>query len=167
VFRNSSRLLLRRRRVLAGISAACIAAGLALASLTSSSAASAASGSGIPAAAAQRLTAAAERAAAIDGDARPEWIEAVKTTRAAALRVATPGDTVPGSAGQIVYLVIMKGSFTLGSAPVPSGARAPAGQYLAITFGAVTFQAMDLGLSDDAPRGLRSLGRVLVLAQRK
>jgi hypothetical protein len=58
----------------------------------------------------------------------------------------------------------MKGTFTLGTAPVPPGAHAPTGDYLAITFDPVTFHVMDLGLSNNAPAiPLPSLGPVTTL----
>jgi hypothetical protein len=119
----------------------------------------------IPAAAVRQLSTATLRVAKLSGDAKPAWIEAVMTTRAEALRVATPGDTVPGSASQTVYLAVMKGNFTLNDVPTPPHAHAPTGHYLAITFNPATFQGMDLGLSNKAsPISLRSLGTVTTLA---
>jgi hypothetical protein len=95
------------------------------------------------------------------GDAHPVSISAVATTRAKALRLATPGDTVAGSADQLAYLVVMKGNFTLKYAPVPPGARLPTGRYLTITINPSTFQVMDLALRNGPPHGaLRSLGPV-------
>jgi hypothetical protein len=112
----------------------------------------------------RQLDTIALRVAKLSGDAKPASIEAVMTTRAEALRVATPGDTVPGSAGQTVYLAVMKGNFTLNYASTPPHAHAPTGHYLAITFNAATFQGMDLGLSNKAsPIPLRSLGTVSTL----
>jgi hypothetical protein len=118
----------------------------------------------IPAAAARQLNTITLRVAKLSGDAKPAWIEAVMTTRAEALRVATPGDTVPGSASQTVYLAVMKGNFTLNDVSRPAHAHAPTGHYLAITFNPATFQGMDLGLSNKAsPISLRSLGTVSTL----
>jgi hypothetical protein len=75
---------------------------------------------------------------------------------------------VPGAASQTVYLVVMEGRFTLNNAPRPPRAHAPSGHYLAVTFNPVTFQVMDLGLSNQAPpASLGSLGLVSNLTQRK
>lgn len=104
------------------------------------------------------------RVARINGNSRPTWIEAVSTNRAAALEVATPGDMVPGTAAERAYLVVMKGDFTLQDAPVPPRAHLPTGHYLALTFNPATFQMMDLGLSNHAPRiALRKFGLVTFL----
>jgi hypothetical protein len=119
----------------------------------------------IPAAAARQLDTITLRVAKMSGDAKPAWIEAVMTTRAEALRVATPGDTIPGSARQTVYLAVMKGNFTLNYVSRPPHSHAPTGHYLAITFNPATFQGMDLGLSNkESPISLRSLGTVSALA---
>jgi hypothetical protein len=145
----------------AGAAAALVAAPLA----PSSSAASTPSPA-IPAAAAQHLSTITERAAKMSGDARPATMEAVKTTRSKALGIATPGDIIPGSAGQTVYMVVMKGNFTLNYVSRPPKAHAPTGHYLTITFDPTTLQPMDLGLSNQAPTAssLQSLGPVSTLA---
>lgn len=164
---NASRWLSRHRKALVIVAAASIVAVLASVPLASS-ATSRTEGSGIPAAVTRQLTVSALRVAKGGGDARPAWIEAVTTTRDKALRVATPGDTIPGSARQTVYLVVMKGNFTLYSAPRPPHTHAPAGHYLAITFDPATFQMMDLGISNQAPpASFRSLGPVSNLTQQK
>lgn len=165
---NASPWFSRHRRLLLTVSAAGIAGALVSTPLAASSAASKTESSAIPAAAAQRLSGVAERMAKMDGDAKPAWIEAVTTTRDKALRIATPGDTIPGSAGQTVYLVVIKGNFTLNDVPTPPKAHAPTGHYLALTFDPATFQAMDLGLTNQPPPApLRSLGPVSTLAQQK
>jgi hypothetical protein len=90
----------------------------------------------------------------------------VATTREKALTVMS--GTIPGSDRQNVYLVVMKGNFTLSRAPRPPRAKAPSGHYLAITFDAVTFQRLDLGLRDQAPSvSLQSIGPVSNLTQQK
>jgi hypothetical protein len=158
----------RHRRLLLGLSAAGIAAALVSTLPAASSAASKTTSLAIPAAAAQRLSGIAEGVAAMDGDAKPAWIEAVATNRDKALRIATPGDTVPGTADQTVYLVVINGNFTLNSVPTPPRAHAPTGHYLALTFDPGTFQVMDLGLTNRPPPApLRSLGQVSMLAQQK
>jgi len=159
---SAPRWLSRHRRAVRYVSAAVVVAAAVSAPLaTLSSAASVTAGSAIPAAAAHRLSTMMLREARLSGDAKPASIMAVTTTRASALKVATPGDTMPGSTGQTVYLVVMKGSFTLNDASVPPGGHAPTGHYLAVTFDTTTFHTLDLGLSDHAPPGsLRSLGPV-------
>lgn len=151
-----------------GVSVAGVAAAFATTPMVSaSSAATRTALPAVPAVAAQRLGTIMETVAKMSGDARPAWIEAVMTTRDKALQIATPGDTIPRSIGQTVYLTVMKGNFTLQDAPVPTKAHAPTGHYLAITFHPGTFQIMDLGLHNQAPRiPLRTLGPVSTLAQK-
>ena len=99
---------------------------------------------------------------------RVEICEAVTTTRDKALNVATPGDKIPGSARQTVYLVVIEGNFTLYNVPRPPGSTAPTGHYLTATFNPSTFQMMDLGLSRKSPAAsLGSLGQVSYLMQQR
>jgi hypothetical protein len=152
-----------------GIAAVSLAAAAVAAPLATSSAASPPSASsGIPATAAQRLTGIVARAAEMDGDAKPVWIEAVSTSRDKALAMATPGDTIPGSVSQPVYLVVMKGNFTLNDFSTPPNTRAPTGSYLSLTYDPATFLVMDIGITNDPPPDpLQSLGPVSTLAQQK
>jgi hypothetical protein len=90
-------------------------------------------------------------AAAINGDRVPAWITAVVTTRAKALTSATPGDSIPGSADIQVFLITMRGNFTVSNVSRPPGAKALAGQYLSLVIDAATFQDLDFGISP-APR---------------
>lgn len=151
-----------RRRVLAGMAAVLAVGTLSLAAPTQRSSATAVPSSRIPMSAIARLTAVALRLASLDGDARPTSVTAVVTSHGRALRAATPGDTLPGAA-QLVYLVVMKGNFTL-NVPTPPGDPEPTGTYLSITLDPATFQLMDLGLSHNAPPiSLRSFGRVSTL----
>jgi len=126
------------------------------------SSASALPGKAIPAAAAHRLRTDVIRIARFNGDAHPVSIRAVATTEAKALVTATPGDTVPGSASQPAYLVVMKGHFKLTHASVPPGARIPTGRYLSLTINPSTMQVMDLGLRNAPPphASLRTYGPV-------
>ena len=134
---------------------------------TASSATSMAADSAIPASAAHQLKAAMYQMARASGDARPTSIQAVLTTRARALQLATPGETVPGSAGQTVYLVVMKGHFTLREVSVPRGGHAPRGHYLSETLNPTTLRPMDLGLRNQpSPIPLQSLGPVSNLTRR-
>jgi hypothetical protein len=159
-----TRWVSRRRSALISLSAACVAAALLSLPLAASSAASEAASSPIPAQAVQRLTSVIGQMAKMSGDAKPAWVEAAMTTRGKALQVATPGDRIPGSGGQVLYLVAMKGNFTLNEVPTPPKAHAPAGHYLTLTLNPATFQIVDLGLTDRSPAAaLRSLGPVSTL----
>lgn len=152
-----------RTAVYASAAGIVVAAVSALTALPSG--ASATAGSVIPASAIPALSTHMLRLAQHSGDAHPASIRAVVTTRSKALRAATPGDTIPGSARQPAYLVLMTGKFKV-SAPVPRGARLPTGRYLAVTVNPATFQVMDLGLSNHAPPiPLRSYGPVSKLTK--
>jgi len=98
-----------------------------------------------------RLTSFALRLARSSGDPRPDSVLVVRTTHARALRVATPGDTVPGNGRKLVYLVVMRGDFTASFASPPSGRRLPTGTYLDVTIDPATFKVLDLGLNHHAP----------------
>jgi hypothetical protein len=104
----------------------------------------------VPASAVPQLRAAALRAARVNGDAHPASVVAVITSRANALRVATPGDTIPGSANEPVYLIVIKGNFTL-TGLGPKGNIKYSGNYLALTYNTKTFQTLDFGISRSAP----------------
>jgi uncharacterized protein DUF4232 len=108
-------------------------------------------GSPVPASAIPRLRAMAGRLVRMDAQVAPARVSVVATTRQKALTSATPGDTVPGAAKTIVYLLTMRGRFTAGSAPGPPGAPAPAGRYLSVVIDARTFQGLDFGLSPKPP----------------
>lgn len=121
-------------------------------------------GSPVPSAAIPRLRAMTLALARLDGDRGPRSIAAVVTTRGAALRVATPGDTISYGGSRPVYLVLMVGKFTLTDVPVPPGAHSPTGRYLALTINSKTFKVMDIGLRDRPPPiPLSSYGPVRVL----
>jgi hypothetical protein len=153
------RRVLWRRRTAVCVAAAGMAAAASLAAFSFASAATATPR--IPASAIPALSTAMLQLARQSGDGNPSSISAVSTTRAEALRDATPGDMVPGSAGQPAYLVVITGNFKLDNAPVPRGAHLPTGRYLAVTVNPATFQVMDLGLSNHKPPvPLRSYGQV-------
>jgi hypothetical protein len=65
----------------------------------------------IPAGVIPRLTAVVYQWAAREGDPSPESVLAVRTTRAAALHLADPADTIPDSGHTPVYLVVERGIF--------------------------------------------------------
>ena len=109
-------------------------------------------GSGISASAFASLTKIALDMAADNGDARPRSVVAVATTHAVALAIATPGDLTPTvPAGERVYLVVMRGSFTGYEAAPPSGAVLPTGSYLSFVVSEKTFRVTDWGLGAIPP----------------
>lgn len=108
-------------------------------------------GTPISAVAADRLRTGMLQMAELSGDAHPESVRAVATTQDKALLAATPGDFVPGSEGRPVFLVVMKGSFTLTRVSRPPNAAAPTGRYLTVTIDPESFRLMDLGLGDQPP----------------
>lgn len=163
-----TRWVSRHRRALISLPAAAIAAALVSIPLAASPAKSGTASSPIPAAAVSHLTSATEQVATMSGDAKPASVQAAMTTRDNALRVATPGDAIPGSQDQVVYLVVMKGNFTLNDIPGPPDAHAPTGHYLTLTFSTGTFQLTDLGLNNTSPAAaLRSLGPASTLTLQK
>ena len=153
------RALRSRRTAVYAAAGIAVAAASALATLPSS--ASPGPGGAIPASAIPALRASMVLLARDDGDAHPASIRAVFTTQNKALRAATPGDLVPGSAGRPVYLVVMTGNFKDTHFPMPPGARIPTGRYLAVTVNPATFHVVDLGLGNhNPPVPLRSYGPV-------
>jgi hypothetical protein len=162
------RRALRRRRtalfaLVAGIAVATVSV---LATLPSS--ASAGPGGPIPASAIPALRTNMFLLARYNGDAHPASIRAVFTTQDKALRTATPGDLIPGSAGRPVYLVVMTGNFKDTHASVPPGARIPTGRYLAVTINPATFEVMDLGIGNHRPPvPLRNYGPVSDLTRQQ
>jgi hypothetical protein len=113
-------------------------------------------GSPVSGAAAARLRALAWQAAKKDGDAKPQWIVAVRTTFAQAMAAADPGGSVPGvSPGTTVYLVLAKGSFTAESNPAGSSGAG----YLSAVIDARTFSSYAVHLSERGPAvALSTLG---------
>lgn len=113
-------------------------------------------GSPVSGAAAARLRALALQAAKKDGDAKPQWIVAVRTTFAQAMAVADPGGSVPGvSSGTPVYLVLAKGNFTAESSPAGSSGAG----YLSAVIDAGTFSSYAVHLSGQGPAAaLSTLG---------
>ncbi len=118
-----------------------------------------------PAAVVRRLRTMAVRAVAICDGARPAWILAVRTTFSKAIAMVGGGDDIADNATDAVYLVLMKGDFTLyNGGPVPSCAHAPAGHYFSAIFDAATFVTLEAGLGDRPPPvPLQTLGPVLNL----
>jgi hypothetical protein len=91
----------------------------------------------------------------------------VATTRENALIVTSSG-RVPGTERQSVYLIVMKGNFTLANAPRPPRAKAPSGQYLSMTFDTGTLKRLDLSLRRRAPSvPLQSVGPVSDLMRKE
>jgi hypothetical protein len=161
------RTLRQRRTILfAAVAGIAVAAVPALATLASG--ASMTPGSAIPASAIPALGTSMFRLARYNDDAHPASIRAVFTTQAKALRTATPGDLIPGSARRPVYLVVMTGNFKDTHASVPPGARLPTGRYLAVTINPSTFEVMDLSVGNHRPPvPLRSYGPVSDLTKQQ
>lgn len=123
-----------------------------------------ASGAASPAALARRLRTTALHAVTIC-DARPAWILAVRTTYTKAMAMTGGGIEIAGNATDAVYLVLMKGDFTLhNDGPVPSCAHAPTGHYFSAIFDAATFVTIEARLGNRPPPvPLQTLGPVLNL----
>jgi hypothetical protein len=120
----------------------------------------------LSAAAGARSLNVAERLAAVNGDQHPSRIALVETTRAAALKAATPGDEVPQSPDTNVYVFLMEGRFRGFGLPVLAGQSIPHGEYMTVVVNAKTFAVMDVGLSGRPPTPpISSLGRVITLEQ--
>ena len=120
----------------------------------------------LSAAAGARLLNVAERLAAVNGDQHPSRIALVETTRAAALKAATPGDEVPQSPDTNVYVFLMEGRFRGFGLPVPAGQSTPHAEYMTVLVNARAFAVMVVGLSGRPPTPpLSSLGRVITLEQ--
>ena len=120
-----------------------------------------------PAAVAHRLRTMALHAVAICDGARPAWILAVRTTFSNAMAVVGGGNDIADNPTDAVYLVLMKGNFTLHNAgPVPSCARAPTGHYFSAIYDAATFVTLEAGLGNQPPPvPLQTLGPVLNLTR--
>jgi hypothetical protein len=162
------RRTLRQRRTALYASAAVIALAAVIIMTTLPSSATVTPGPAIPASAVPALRTDMLRLARWNGDARPASVRAVFTTRAKALRAATPGDLVPGSAGVPVYLVVMTGNFTDTHASVPPGAKIPTGRYLTVTINPATGEVMDLSIGNHKPAvPLGSYGSVSVLTSQR
>ena len=120
----------------------------------------------VPPAARARLATIARDMAKANGDPHVEAVQAVATSHAQALRVATPGDSTPSIAGsEPVYLILLRGSFTAYDASPPSGAPLPTGSFLCVVVDQKTFQVTDWGLSRHPPPiALSSLGSVATIS---
>ena len=124
----------------------------------------------VPPAAATRLRTQALRAAANDGDARPDWIVAVRTTFAKAMAAAGPGDNMPAITPSTpvyvyvyVYVYVTKGNFEIGAGPAPGSPVK--GHYVPAIIDAKTFSGYEGGLSRQGPAvRLASLGPLASLA---
>jgi hypothetical protein len=123
------------------------------------------SGAASPAAVGRRLRTKVLHAVAICDGPRPAWIRAVRTTFSKAITVVGGGNDLADKATDAVYLVLMKGDFTLDSGgPVPSCAQAPTGHYFSEIVDAATFVTLEAGLGNHPPPvPLQTLGPVLHL----
>jgi hypothetical protein len=125
------------------------------------------SGAASSAALARRLRTMALNDVAMCGRTSPAWILAVRTTFGQAMAMVGGGDDTADSASAAVYLVLMKGDFTLyDGGPVPSCAQAPTGHYFSAVFDAATFVTLEAGLGNRPPPvRLQTLGPVLNLTR--
>jgi hypothetical protein len=127
------------------------------------------SGAMSPAAVAGRLAAMALRSVRTCDGGRPAWIHAVRTTfsKAMAIPDVAEGVNVADAATDQVYLVLMKGDFTLFDGAAPrSCAHVPTGHYFSALFDAATFVTLEEGLGDHPLSvRLRTLGLVLNLGR--
>jgi hypothetical protein len=123
------------------------------------------SGATSPAAAARQLRAKALHAVTICDGARPAWIRAVRTTFHKTIAMVGGGNDIADKATDAVYLVLMKGDFTLDSGgPLPSCAQAPTGHYFSAIVDAATFVTLEAGVGNRPPPvRLQTLGSVLHL----
>jgi hypothetical protein len=94
------------------------------------------------------VTAAANRVAAINGDAHPSSAAWVKTTRQTAVS-AESTDTVDSN--QPVYYVVLHGHFAATKGYLGPGAAVPTGTILTLTVDASTGEVLDNGLSNRTP----------------
>lgn len=106
---------------------------------------------GIGRAVALRLSEIAVAFAKANGDAHPNSVEAVATTRGPALTVATPGDFITHGNSTPVYLIVMKGNFIAYGASPPVGAALPTGHYLSVVIDQKTYEVTDYGISHRRP----------------
>ena len=120
-----------------------------------------------PAVAAGRLRTMALHAVAVCDGVRPAWIRAVRTTFSKAMAVVGGGDDIADNATDAVYLVLMKGYFTLdsgGPAPPPCVPHGPTGHYFSAVVDAAPFVTLEDGVGDRPPPvPLQTLGPVLNL----
>jgi hypothetical protein len=114
------------------------------------------SGSRVPA----FVTAAANRVAAINGDAHPSSAGWVKTTRQRAVS-AESTDTVDSN--QPVYYVVLHGHFAATKGYLGPGAAVPTGTILTLTVDASTGEVLDNSLSNRTP-DFSHTGRLSALA---
>jgi len=99
-----------------------------------------------------------------NGGQVPATAAVVLTTRQASQDLVAGGDRV--GSDEAVYLVQMVGSFTLNSAPIPSGSEAPEGATLWFLVDSATSQRLDWGIGL-RPEDLSTLGEVSSIEPRR
>ena len=114
---------------------------------------------------AHRLSTMALLAVAICGGTGPAWILAVRTTFSRAIATVGGGNDTADNATDAVYLVVMKGDFSLcNGGSLPRCAQAPTGRYFSAVVDAATFVTLEAGLGNHPPPvPLQTLGPVLHL----
>jgi hypothetical protein len=118
----------------------------------------------VPPAAGTRIRTQALRAAENDGDAKPDWIVAVRTTFGKAMAAIDPGDNRPTlNPNTPVYIYVTKGNFEIGAGAAPGFPGK--GHYIVAIIDAKTFSAYEGGVSRQGPAvPLASLGPLASLA---
>jgi len=96
-----------------------------------------------------RVDAVVQQLAAANGDASPDSITYVRTTRAAALRLL--GSWSSGNPDEAVYVAVAHGTFDGAAMSHPAGAPAPTGTTLVAILDATTYQVTDVGLGNATP----------------
>jgi hypothetical protein len=97
--------------------------------------------------------------------ARTARILAVRTTFSKAVAAVGGGNDLADNASAAVYLVLMKGDFTLYNGGPARCARAPTGHYFSAIVDAATFVTLEAGVGPRPPPvPLRTLGPVLNLS---
>ena|SRR5271154_1823721 len=114
-----------------------------------------------------RNVAVGRRLAAQMGDSHPDEIAVVDTTRAKALQVISPEETVVGGGAPStpVRVFAMRGTF-IDPGPRPPHSASPKGTWLVVSINMATRKVLDLSLTDERP-DLASLGSIRWLVGRK
>ena len=157
-----------RRWIRDGLIVSCFAVALALILMVAGefeATVSPKSGIGIPTSAVAKLTLIAKQQAVLNRDANPTIALVVETTYGTALTVISSEGSMPQSAPESVYLIMMVGNFIgsrVSTSPRPSTSVS---SYLSVIVDAHTFRVIDESLNRTPPLvPLSSLGPGTTLA---
>jgi hypothetical protein len=95
-----------------------------------------------------------------DPHVKTGWV--IATNKNAAERATTPGAVPPDPANPRAYLIVIRGRFVCRGCSRPPGANPPRGR-VAYSIWVPGHGISDWGLQARPPRGLRELGRIVVL----